>query len=66
MRERLIAEWQQEGKTEEAIQSLLDQSNMAARLEQLDRKISGRQAAAQVEVEDLEVGAGVSRCACWG
>ena len=55
VRERLIAEWQEQKLSEEAIASLLDQEKMAARLDQLEKKISRRQADAQVEVEDLEV-----------
>jgi hypothetical protein len=55
VRERLIAEWQEQKLSEEAIGSLLDQEKMAARLDQLEKKISRRQADAQVEVEDLEV-----------
>ena len=66
MRERLVAEWEREGRSQEAIGSLLNQAHMASRLEQLERKISRRQADAKVEVEDLEVGEAVlAFLFCW-
>lgn len=58
MRAQLVADWKQEGKSEEAISGLLQQDSMLRQQKQVETKIQRRERSAQVSFDDLEVRCG--------
>ncbi|KAI3431453.1 hypothetical protein D9Q98_004505 [Chlorella vulgaris] len=54
MRAQLVADWKQEGKSEEAISGLLQQDSMLRQQKQVETKIQRRERSAQVSFDDLE------------